>query len=74
MRQMLKTSPYPRFERQGLLDISEDNQYFMLNPALLAALTPIAKLALRAIAIQRIAEHFGEEISEVEEMVKKAFG
>jgi hypothetical protein len=62
MRQMLKTSPYPRFERQGLLDISEDNQYFMLNPALLAALTPFAKLALRAIAIQRIAEHFGEEI------------
>ena len=52
MRQMLKTSPFPRFERQGLLDISEDNQYFILNPALLAALTPVSKLALRAIAIQ----------------------
>ena len=74
MRQMLKTSPFPRFERQGLLDISEDNQYFILNPALLAALTPVSKLALRAIAIQRIAEHFGEEVLEVEEMVKKAFG
>ncbi len=74
MRQMLKTSPFPRFERQGLLDISEDNQYFILNPALLAALTPVSKLALRAIAIQRIAEHFGEETLEVEEMVKKAFG
>ena len=71
MRQMLKTSPFPRFERQGLLDISEDNQYFILNPALLAALTPVSKLALRAIAIQRIAEHFEEETLEVEEMVKK---
>ena len=74
MRQMLKTSPFPRFERQGLLDISEDNQYFILNPALLAALTPVSKLALRAIAIERIAEHFGEEILEVEEMVLKAIG
>ena len=74
MRQMLKTSPFPRFERQGLLDISEDNQYFILNPALLAALTPVSKLALRAIAIQRIAEHFGEETLGVEGMVKKAFG
>jgi hypothetical protein len=35
-------------------------------------LSPISKLALRAITIQRIAEHFGEEIPEVEEMVKKA--
>ncbi len=74
MRQMLKTSPFPRFERQGLLDISEDSQYFILNPALLAALTPFSKLALRTIAIQRIAEHFGEEIPEVAGMVKKAIG
>ena len=41
---------------------------------MVAALTPVSKLALRAIAIQRIAEHFGEETLEVEEMVKKAFG
>ena len=74
IRQMLKTSPFPRFERQGLLDISDDNQYFILNPALLAALTPASKLALRTIAIQRIAEHFGEETPEVEDMVKKSFG
>ncbi|GAC1471282.1 MAG: hypothetical protein NVSMB70_16140 [Chamaesiphon sp.] len=74
MRQMLKTSPFPRFERQGLLDISEDNQYFILNPALLVALTPVSKIALQAIAIQRIAEHFGEEILEIEEMVIKAIG
>lgn len=72
MRQMLKTSPFPRFERQGLLDISDDNQYFILNPALLAALTPASKQMLRAIAIQRIAGHFGEAISEVEAMVTKA--
>src|SRR5438876_4971405 len=36
--QMLKTSPFPRFERQGLLDLSEDDRYFVVNPALLEAL------------------------------------
>ena len=74
MRQMLKTSPFPRFERQGLLDISDDNQHFILNPALLAALTPASKQMLRTIAIQRIAEHFGEAISDVEAMVTQAMG
>ncbi len=74
MRQMLKTSPFPRFERQGLLDINEDNQYFIINPALFAALTPSTKQLLRAIAIQRIAEHFGEDVSMIETIVIKAIG
>ena len=74
MRQTLKTSPFPRYERQGLLDISDDHQYFIVNPALLAALTPASKQMLRAITIQRIAEHFGEAISDVEAMVTKAVG
>jgi hypothetical protein len=37
--QMLKTSPFPRFERQGLLELSEDDRSFVVNPALLEALT-----------------------------------
>ncbi len=28
-RNMLKSSPFPRFERQGLLDVSEDGKYFV---------------------------------------------
>jgi hypothetical protein len=37
LRQMLKTSPFPCFERQELLDMSEDERYFIVNPALLEA-------------------------------------
>lgn len=47
MRQMLKTSPFPRFERQGLLDLSEDDRYFVVNPALLEALIPEVRERLR---------------------------
>src|SRR5579863_2659864 len=37
IRQMLKISPFPRFDRQGLLDMSEDGYYFVVNSALLDA-------------------------------------
>jgi HKD family nuclease len=74
MCQMLKTSPFPRFERQGLLDISNDDQYFIVNPALLEALTPTTIERLRKRAIQRIAEHFGEDEKAIEAMVTKAIG
>jgi hypothetical protein len=33
IRQMLKISPFPRFERQGLLEVSEDDRYFVVNKA-----------------------------------------
>ena len=66
--------PSPHIESWRLLYHKSADQYFILNPALLAALTLVSKLALRAIAIQRIAEHFGEETLGVEGMVKKAFG
>ena len=72
IRQMLKDSPLPRFERQGLLDLSEDNQYFIVNPAVFTAITPSLKHDLRSLAIHRIAEHFGEDESSIEEMVTKA--
>ncbi len=74
MRQMLKVSPFPRFERQGLLDLSEDERYFVVNPALLEALTPPVKQSLRMKAVERLAEHFGEEERIVEAMVGEAVG
>jgi len=74
MRQMLKTSPFPRFERQGLLDLSEDDRYFVVNPALLETLTPTVREKLRKMAVGRLAEHFGEEEEVIEEMVERAVG
>jgi hypothetical protein len=71
MRQMLKTSPFPRFERQGLLDMSEDERYFVVNPALLEALTPSVRQSLRKKAVERLAEHFGEDERIVEVMVAR---
>jgi hypothetical protein len=69
--QMLKTSPFPRFERQGLLDLSEDERYFVVNPALLEALTPAMRERLRRKTIGRLVEHFGEE-GIIEGMVARA--
>ncbi len=74
MRQMLKTSPFPRFERQGLLELSEDDRYFVVNPALLEALTPTVRERLRRKAIGRLVEHFGEEERIIEGMVERAVG
>ena len=56
-RQMIKTSPFPRFERQGLLDLSDDGKYFVVNPALVEALTDEVKTGLREIAKVRLEKH-----------------
>ena len=74
MRQMLKTSPFARFERQGLLDMSEDERYFVINPALLEALTPTVREGLRKKAVERLAGHFGEDERVIEVMVGEAVG
>lgn len=74
MRQTLKVSPFPRFERAGLLDMSEDERYFVVNPALLEALTPQVKERLRKRAVERLAEHFGEEERTIEMLVTAAIG
>lgn len=71
IRYMLKTSPFPRFERQGLLDISEDGKYFIVNPALIVSLTPPIKEYLRKKAIERISQHFGEDEKIIEAMIKQ---
>lgn len=72
--QMLKISPFPRFERQGLLELSEDDRYFVVNPALLEALTPGVRESLRRMAIARLVEHFGEEEEGIEVMVVRSIG
>ena len=74
LRQMLKTSPFPRFEQQGLLDLSEDDRYFVVNPALLEALTPAVRESLRRMAIGRLGEHFGEDERVIEGMVVRGIG
>ncbi len=71
---MLKINPFPRFERQGLLGLSEDERSFVVNPALLEALTPAVREKLRRMAIARIAEHFGEEEDVVERWVEGSIG
>lgn len=70
--QMLKNSPFPRFERQGLLNISDDGKYFIINPALLVSLTPTVKEHLRKKAIERMRQHFGEDENMIEAMIKQA--
>jgi len=57
-KQTIKDSPFPRFERQGLLDLSEDEKYFVVNPALAEAMTEEVRDRLRAIARQRLEGHF----------------
>src|SRR5215471_10713924 len=74
MRQMLKTSPFPRFERQGLLELREDDRYFIVNPAFLEGLTPEVRERLRRMAIGRLAEHFGQEERVIEGMEYESIG
>ncbi len=66
---MIKTRPFPRFEREGLLGLSDDVQYFVVNPALLEGLNAEVKEALRGLAIRRMAEHFEEDIVNIESMI-----
>lgn len=74
MIQMLKINPIPRFERKGLLDISEDDKYLMINPALLAGITPQLKQYLRELAIRRITKHYGEDMAQIEMIVTASIG
>jgi HKD family nuclease len=71
---MIKIDPFPRLERLGLLEISEDEQYYIVNPALIQALSPEVRSRLRALAIRRLARHFGEEEATIEELVIAAIG
>lgn len=74
MSYFIKINPFPRFERNGLLELSEDDQYFIVNPALLAALLPEHKDELRSIAIRRLAEHYEEDSLSMEALVTAAVG
>jgi len=74
MRRMVKMNPFRRFEREGLLDLSEDGRYFVVNPALFAALTPAVREQLWEIAIKRMVEHFGGYLESIRVWVEKAIG
>jgi hypothetical protein len=54
--------------------LSEDERYFVVNPALLEALTPAMRERLRRKTIGRLVEHFGEEEGIIEGMVARAVG
>jgi HKD family nuclease len=72
MSQIIKIDPFPRFERRGLLDLSEDKGHFIVNAALLAALLPQYKDDLRSIAIGRLAEHYEEDTLTIDAIVTLA--
>jgi hypothetical protein len=74
LKTLVKTRPFPRFERVGLLDLSEDEMYFLINPVVLDVLTPDVKDMLRTFAISRIAVHFEEDETKIEERVILAIG
>ncbi|HEV2663120.1 MAG TPA: hypothetical protein VGU68_21095, partial [Ktedonobacteraceae bacterium] len=61
--------PFPRFEREGLLGLSDDGQYFIVNPALLERLNAEVREAMRELAIRRMAEHYKEDTVNIEVMV-----
>jgi hypothetical protein len=54
--------------------MSKDERYFVVNPALLEALTPVARESLRKKAVERLAGHFGEDERMIEAMVERAIG
>ncbi len=69
MSELVKTRPFPRFERKGLLGLSEDGLYFIVNPALVEDLTGEMKRELRELALRRIATHFEQDIIEINALV-----
>lgn len=69
----IKNGPYPRFQRKGFLSLSEDKNHFEIQPDLWKAMTPEDRAALRALAIDRLATHFGNERQLIEALVQYAF-
>lgn len=74
MMRIILMNPFPRFERRGLLDLSEDNQYLVINAALLETLLPTFRDELRSLAIKRLAAHYDEDIASIEVLVTLAIG
>ncbi|HET9999416.1 MAG TPA: phospholipase D family protein [Ktedonobacteraceae bacterium] len=72
MSRIVKIDPFPRFERRGLLDLSEDGKYFIVNPALLTVLTPQYRAELRSLAIGRLAEHYEESLATIDALITVA--
>ncbi|WP_376794343.1 phospholipase D-like domain-containing protein [Thermogemmatispora sp.] len=72
--EIIRIDPFPRFERRGLLEMSSDGDYYSVNPALMKALTPEVRVQLRELAIQRLAQHYGEDRATIERLVTEAIG
>ncbi|GER82780.1 hypothetical protein KTAU_14170 [Thermogemmatispora aurantia] len=72
--EIIRIDPFPRFERRGLLEASPEGDYYIVNPALMRALTPEVRARLRDLAIQRLAQHFGEDRATIERLVEEAIG
>jgi hypothetical protein len=66
--------PFPRFERRGLMELNDDNQFLLVSPAILEALTPEYREELHSIAISRLAEHFEQDKGTIEMLVTAAIG
>ncbi len=67
--EVVKKLPFPRFEKKGLLGLSDDGQYFLVNPALIEDLTTEVRWELRNLALRRMAEHFEQGIIEINDLV-----
>lgn len=72
--QMILIDPFPRFEKSGLLDVSEDKGSFVVNAALLERLTSADRDELRSIAIDRMTHHFEEDREKLEAFVRDTIG
>ncbi len=69
---IIMIDPFPRFERRGLMELNDDNQFLLVSPAILEALTPEYREELRSIAISRLAEHFEQDKGTIEMLVTAA--
>ncbi|WP_052887494.1 phospholipase D-like domain-containing protein [Thermogemmatispora carboxidivorans] len=72
--EIIRIDPFPRLERRGLLEASPEGDYYIVNPALMRALTPDVRARLRELAIQRLVQHFGEDRVTIERLVAEAIG
>ena len=74
LKRIIEINPFPRFERRGLLDLSEDTEFFIINPALFTIMTPSLKLSLRSDAIDKLTLHYAEDRQSIETMLTEAIG
>jgi hypothetical protein len=70
----IRTSPFPRFQQREFLSWSEDKRQLVVQEQLWQALSEADRSALYALALDRLAAHFGDDRRLLEELVHFAFG